>query len=160
MEIKGTRPTTVVVEVICDGCGATTTRDTENGVHEFATLAADWGYDSSHDGEHYRYQLCEHCFFGVLAYLKEASRAEGLFDDNHPSAQLNPNRFDEPTERSSPASGYLLSARSFDAFQKRCEAAPEPNEALKQAAQLRLARIQSGEIQVVPKQVQGDDEEE
>lgn len=71
MEIKETRPTEVVVEVICDGCGESCTKDREQGVHEYATLAADWGYDSKHDGESYRYELCETCFYQVLAYLRE-----------------------------------------------------------------------------------------
>lgn len=80
MNIKEILPVEVVAEVICDGCGETCTKDREDGIHEFATLAADWGYYSSHDNESYRYQLCEICFFGVLAHLKERSRTLGLFD--------------------------------------------------------------------------------
>lgn len=71
MKITETRPIEAVVEVICDGCGQTTTRDRENGVHEYATLSADWGYYSNHDNESHRYQLCETCFFKVLAYLQQ-----------------------------------------------------------------------------------------
>lgn len=71
MEIKETRPTEVVAEIICDGCGESCTQDREQGIHEYATLSADWGYYSDHDNERYRYQLCETCFFNLLAYLQE-----------------------------------------------------------------------------------------
>lgn len=89
MEIKETRAVEVVAEVICDGCGQTTTVDKENGVHEYATLSADWGYYSDHDNESYRYQLCETCFFKVLAYLHEQRPLDILKGSV---------RFDRPTE--------------------------------------------------------------
>lgn len=74
MKITETRSAEVVVEVICDGCGQTTTKDRENGIHEYARLSANWGYDSNHDNERYDYQLCETCFFKVLVYLQEQRR--------------------------------------------------------------------------------------
>lgn len=91
MEIKEKRPAEVIVEVICDGCGQTTTKDRELGVHEYATLSADWGYYSNHDNERYRYQLCETCFFKVLAYLQEQRRPLDILK----GSVL---RFDRPTD--------------------------------------------------------------
>lgn len=95
MKIKATRPIETVVEVICDGCGQTTTVDKKHGIHEYATLSADWGYYSDHDDESYRYQLCEICFFQVLGYLQEQRRALNLLD----GSVL---RLDRPTERVRP----------------------------------------------------------
>ena len=71
MKIKETRPAEVIVEIICDGCGESCTKDKEKGSHEYGTLAARWGYYSKRDGEKYDFQLCEFCFFKVLAFLKE-----------------------------------------------------------------------------------------
>lgn len=48
---------------------------------QFGTLQALWGYGSNHDGERYRVYLCESCFFGALAYLREQRRIQTLFDD-------------------------------------------------------------------------------
>lgn len=44
-------------------------------------LHARWGYGSRHDGEHYRVQLCEGCFFQVLAYIRQERRVQRLFDE-------------------------------------------------------------------------------
>lgn len=74
MEIKESRSTPVVVEVICDVCGQTTTKDREHGIHEYATLSANWGYHSNRDDERYHYQLCETCFFKLLSFLQEQRR--------------------------------------------------------------------------------------
>lgn len=44
-------------------------------------LHARWGYGARHDGEHYRVQLCEVCFFQVLAYIRQERRIQHLFDE-------------------------------------------------------------------------------
>lgn len=103
MKIKEPRPVEVVVEVVCDCCSQSTTKDPENGVHEYATLSADWGHYSKHDNESYRYQLCETCFFEVISYLRERSRSLGIFDDKPANSPLDRLKgsvtwFDRPTE--------------------------------------------------------------
>lgn len=40
-------------------------------VRKYGVLHAKWGYGSQHDGEHYRVQLCESCFFQVPLYIKQ-----------------------------------------------------------------------------------------
>jgi hypothetical protein len=54
--------------VHCDVCGSNTTL-VQGGEPQYATLHADWGYGSSHDGERYNMRLCEICFFATLAAL-------------------------------------------------------------------------------------------
>lgn len=76
------RPTPVVVEVVCDICGAScgSTRNDNFVDFEFATLSASWGYGSSRDGECHHIDLCEACFDSALGHLDrrrkgDASRA-------------------------------------------------------------------------------------
>lgn len=52
---------------------------------QFGTLQASWGYGSQHDGERYQVHLCESCFFGALAYLREQRRIHTMFDDEQPA---------------------------------------------------------------------------
>ncbi|WP_437270138.1 hypothetical protein ACRYHF_00105 [Stutzerimonas balearica] len=47
--------------------------------------SARWGYGAAHDGEHYRLDLCESCFFGALTYLRGQSRIHTMFDDDQPT---------------------------------------------------------------------------
>lgn len=44
-------------------------------------LHARWSCGSRHDGEHYRVQLCEVCFFQVLAYIRQERRIQHFFDE-------------------------------------------------------------------------------
>lgn len=53
-----------LVDVRCDKCDKSTVK-TMN--HEYATLYADWGYDSSQDGAAYDLHLCEDCFNAIIA---------------------------------------------------------------------------------------------
>ncbi|WP_150300640.1 hypothetical protein [Pseudomonas profundi] len=68
----------------CDACRCGSTA----GDHlEFATLQADWGPSSQHDGEKYEVRLCESCFFGTLGYVKQLRRSHVMFEDDYdPSA--------------------------------------------------------------------------
>lgn len=52
---------------------------------QFGSLSARWGYGSAHDGEHYRLDLCESCFFGALTYLRGQRRIHTMFDDDQPT---------------------------------------------------------------------------
>lgn len=61
MKVEAIVPTTQVVDILCDVCGASTTKSL--GTQEFGTLEACWGYGSQHDGERYQVHLCEGCFF-------------------------------------------------------------------------------------------------
>lgn len=67
---------------ICDVCGGHT--HVPGYGQQFGTLQALWGYGSQHDGERYRVHLCETCFFGTLAYLRQQRRINTLFDDEPP----------------------------------------------------------------------------
>ncbi len=65
--------------VCCDLCGSDL-RMPGYG-QQSGLLHARWGYGSRHDGEHYRVQLCEACFFQVLAYIRQERRIQRLFDE-------------------------------------------------------------------------------
>jgi len=69
-------------DIRCDVCDATT-RVPGYG-SQFGNLEALWGYGSQHDGQRYRVRLCETCFFGALAYLRQERRINGLFDEVQP----------------------------------------------------------------------------
>ncbi len=79
MEIKQVK---VITDVVCDVCNQPTKL-------EFATLSAHWSYRSTHDGERYELQLCEKCFFYVLATLKKERRDAFIFDENFDPSSLN-----------------------------------------------------------------------
>ncbi len=53
---------------------------------QFGSLQALWGYGSKHDGERYCVHLCEPCFFGTLAYLRQQRRIHAQCDDEQPTA--------------------------------------------------------------------------
>ena len=71
--------------VCCDLCGGDA--QVPGYGPQFGVLHAKWGYGSRHDGEHYRVQLCEVCFFHVLSYIKQERRTQHLFDDDPPDDQ-------------------------------------------------------------------------
>jgi hypothetical protein len=48
-----------LADILCDKCDKSTFK-TMN--HEYATLYANWGYDSNQDGACYDLHLCEDCF--------------------------------------------------------------------------------------------------
>jgi len=50
-----------VTDVVCDVCFCST--QVIDGGLEFATLQANWGYATKHDGMRYELHLCESCFF-------------------------------------------------------------------------------------------------
>jgi hypothetical protein len=69
-------------DICCDVCDANT-RVPGYG-NQVGYLQALWGYGSQHDGERYRVHLCETCFFGALAYLRQERRINELFDEVQP----------------------------------------------------------------------------
>jgi|JTFO01.1.fsa_nt_gb hypothetical protein len=87
MKIMTSQTIEVVSDVVCDVCGNSTTKE-KGYAPEFATLQADWGYGSDHDGEQYKVHLCETCFFSTLATLKEQRRLLLMFseEDNDQAA--------------------------------------------------------------------------
>lgn len=82
MEIKTLASVDVVEDVICDVCKSST-RIPDYGL-QYGKLEAQWGYGAPHDGEHYRVQLCEPCFFRVLSGLRRERMVNGMFDDDSP----------------------------------------------------------------------------
>ena len=74
------KPIKIDEDIHCAVCGSNT-RVPGYG-SQFGIFEALWGYGSKHDGEHYRAHLCEPCFFGALAYLREQRRIQNLFDDD------------------------------------------------------------------------------
>jgi hypothetical protein len=68
--------------IVCAVCG-THTRVAGYG-QQYGTLEALWGFGSRHDGERYRVHLCETCFFGTLAYLRQERRGATMFADAQP----------------------------------------------------------------------------
>ena len=73
-------------DVLCEVCGCNT-RIPGYGL-QFGTLQAAWGYGSKHDGERYRVNLCEICFFQALTNLRQERRISRLFDDKQPADDL------------------------------------------------------------------------
>ncbi|MDY6468301.1 hypothetical protein SKM57_06840 [Acinetobacter faecalis] len=76
MDVKEIKSIEVITDVLCDICDQSTKL-------EFATLCANWGYYSKSDGERYKLQLCEKCFFNVLAILKNQRKllnSDKIFD--------------------------------------------------------------------------------
>ena len=82
MEIKQLKQVEVVTDVVCDVCNQSTQL-------EFATLSANWGYGSKHDGERYELQLCEKCFFYALATLIKERADDFMFDENFDPSTLD-----------------------------------------------------------------------
>lgn len=58
------KPVESLEDIKCDKCDKSTFK-TMN--HEYATLYADWGYDSNQDGAAYDLHLCEDCFNSVIS---------------------------------------------------------------------------------------------
>lgn len=81
MKIMGIKDVESVIDVRCDTCGASTLQ--ESNQPQYGALTASWGYGSRHDGEHYEVQLCETCFFSLLAEAKALRRANMLFSENN-----------------------------------------------------------------------------
>lgn len=83
MRVRGTAMVESVVDVLCDVCGRSTI--TEGGP-EYGTLEAHWGFGSAkHDGERYRVDLCEACFFGALGSLRRQRMVQGLYTEEEPT---------------------------------------------------------------------------
>ena len=70
MKITGLVETEAVTDIVCDVCQLTTRLP--SGGLQFATLRADWGYGSKHDGERYEIHLCEGCFFQAVPALNRS----------------------------------------------------------------------------------------
>lgn len=80
MKVIGKVEIETVTDVVCDVCLCST--QAANAGFEFATLQAHWGYGATHDGERYELHLCETCFYGTVAYLKQERRIQNLFNDD------------------------------------------------------------------------------
>lgn len=89
MLVKGVVSTEQVIDIICDICGDSTKKAEQ--MLDYATLAANWGYGSSHDGERYQIHLCEECFFETLAFLRQCHRGKNMFTEDYQPA--DPDRF-------------------------------------------------------------------
>ena len=87
MKIMGIKAVETVIDVRCDTCGASTLEDT-NQTPQYGILTANWGYGSRHDGERYEVDLCEACFFALLANAKELRRANMLFPKTMNHSQM------------------------------------------------------------------------
>lgn len=58
-------------KIYCDACGKSCTITEPVDEHEYATLAATWGYFSNQDGQYFDIQICESCFNEVLNFIKK-----------------------------------------------------------------------------------------
>ena len=66
MKILKKLPTEQTVDVKCDICG-----ESCRGQYniEYAELRANWGYDSTRDGERHECQMCEKCYNRVEEFI-------------------------------------------------------------------------------------------
>lgn len=76
MKIKKLQSMEVVVDVLCDVCG-------KNTNFEYGVLQANWGYESTHDGDRYEVHLCEICFFETLTDLRARYQASLMPSDEN-----------------------------------------------------------------------------
>ncbi|UMQ35973.1 hypothetical protein [Aeromonas hydrophila] len=86
--MKAVVPTEQVVDVRSDVCGESLMKAEQMN---YATLPANWGYGSRHDGERYQVDLCESCFFEALANLRQSHRQINMFADVY--EPVDPERF-------------------------------------------------------------------
>lgn len=86
MKITSRMEVEVVTDVRCDVCNCSTRLDSGN--LEYGVLLAYWGDGASHEGARYEVHLCEGCFFGTLAYLRQERRIETMFDDTAQAADV------------------------------------------------------------------------
>ena len=73
------KPPQTTGDIHCTVCDSNTR--VQGYGQQYGTLQAIWGYGSQHDGERYLVHLCEACFFGVLAYLRQERCIHTLYDD-------------------------------------------------------------------------------
>lgn len=76
MKVTTAEQTEPACDVVCDVCCAAMR---EGSGLQFGTLCASWGPGSAHDGERYRVNLCEACFFTALAGLKRDRMVSTMF---------------------------------------------------------------------------------
>lgn len=80
MRIKATGKDESASDVLCDVCGDTTRID-GHGL-QFATLSANWGHGSGHDGEDYQVHLCKSCFFRTISDLRRERMVTHMFSND------------------------------------------------------------------------------
>lgn len=70
-----------LVDLLCDVCGKSCRHDVcfkhPDYGFEFATIKAKWGYFSDSDGKSYKIEICEDCFYDMLAYFKLRCKTDG-----------------------------------------------------------------------------------
>lgn len=69
----------IIKDVLCDVCGKSCCKFIENKLitTESASIIADWGYYSDSDGKKYNIEICENCFYDVIAHLKAQHKTDG-----------------------------------------------------------------------------------
>ena len=60
-----------VIDIICDMCGKSCAVHNTDDL-EFSRLSAEWGYNSSQDGETLEKYFCEDCTEKILDYVSSA----------------------------------------------------------------------------------------
>lgn len=74
-----TYTTEIVKDVLCDVCGNSCCLFAQDKLisTEHATIKANWGYYSDSDGKKYDIDICEKCFYDVIAHLKVQNKTDG-----------------------------------------------------------------------------------
>lgn len=57
-----------LADIVCDMCNKSCQKPQDS--FEYGTLTAAWGYFSQHDEETIRLDLCEECFYSIMAFIK------------------------------------------------------------------------------------------
>lgn len=71
----------VLTDIVCDSCGASCAKFSSSNkllAIESAKLTAQWGYYSDSDGKQYEIELCENCFYDLIAYMKSKNFTDRL----------------------------------------------------------------------------------
>ena len=60
-----------LVDIVCDMCNKSCRAATDAfDDFEVGHISASWGYSSKHDGETVHLDLCEECFYSIMAHIE------------------------------------------------------------------------------------------
>ena len=73
------KPQSELVDVTCDIC-TKSVRDSSDMNYEYAMFTAAWGYGSDHDGDSWKYYLCEKCSYSLKIHLDASAELMTALD--------------------------------------------------------------------------------
>jgi hypothetical protein len=75
-----------LVDIVCDMCNKSCRAATDAfDDFEVGYISASWGYSSKHDGETVHLDLCEGCFYSIMAHIEPQLAATRALRDQSSS---------------------------------------------------------------------------